>query len=133
MEQGRLKIRLAWPPVSISTRLAEDWEPGGTDENTRDLDSGCRDPGVPFCAQSERQASAFALLKQRLLLQFLDAVDDHASHHLIINEANVTARLALGTGLPLLLYPCLFQERAADSLSIDRRRSSAYWKGLASM
>jgi hypothetical protein len=58
-------------------------------------------------------------------------VADQTSHHLIINEANTAARLALASGFPQLVYPCLFRERVLESLSQDRLRNSAYWSGIS--
>ncbi len=132
MEERFVKIRRICPPVPMSTWPVEDRRPHDTQGDARPVQLGCGSDGVPPRLAPERQASSFALLKQRILLQLLDAVDDHASHNLIINEANTTARLASATGFPLLVFPCLFQEMAADVLSRDRRQKSAYWCGIAS-
>jgi len=51
----------------------------------------------------------------------------------LINEANISSRLASATGFPCLVYPCLFHERTSEALSNDRRRTSAYWRGLSAM
>jgi len=131
VEDGYLRIRLTWPPVPMPAWLAKNSELRDPEENFRSLPLDGRSDGLPLRLAPGGQSAAFALLKQRLLLQLLDVVDDHASHNLIINEANATARLATATGFPLLVYPCLFQERASEALSHDRRRNSAYWKGLS--
>jgi hypothetical protein len=132
IEDAYLKIRLTWPPFRKPLQPAKESRLRHMEPNNLDLPVVPRSGDLPLRLTPEGQSAAFSLLKQRLLLQLLDVVADHAIHHLIINEANTTARLAAATAFPLLVYPCLFHERASEALSQDRRRTSAYWKGLNS-
>jgi len=133
MEEGYLRINLIWPSVPIPAWLAKPSGLRDQEENARDLPLDGRSADLPIWNKQGGESTAFAILKQRLLLQLLDSVDDHANHSLIINEANTSARLASATGFPFLVYPCLFHERASEALSNDRHRTSAYWRGLRAM
>lgn len=75
-------------------------------------------------------AARFGILKQRLLLQWLNEVPDSATHALIIRQANEAAFLAWLTLYPLLTFPCLFEERAVAATEQVRCQAHLYWNGL---
>ena len=74
----------------------------------------------------------FNLLKARMLLQKLDDVPDSGLHPLIIQEAETASADARSTRFPLLVFPCLFEERVRRALESDTRRLGLYWRALAS-
>ena len=61
-----------------------------------------------------------ALLKNRLLLRVLDETVNTNLHEAIILEAGVSAALARMSHYPLLLFPCLFEERVRMAAELDR-------------
>jgi hypothetical protein len=75
-------------------------------------------------------ATQFGILKQRLLLRRLNETPESETHALIIRQANEAAFRACLTPYPLLIFPCLFEERAAASTEQARRQARLYWKGL---
>jgi hypothetical protein len=75
-------------------------------------------------------AARFALLKQRLLLERLNATLESETHALIIRQADEAAIMAWVSSYPLLLFPCLFEERAARVTRQARSEMLSYWKGL---
>jgi hypothetical protein len=75
-------------------------------------------------------AERFAVLKQRLLLERLNATPGSETHALIILEANEAAALAWVSSYPLLTFPCLFEEKAAAATERARRQARVYWEGL---
>jgi hypothetical protein len=80
---------------------------------------------------AERSVAArFGLLKQRLLLERLNATPESETHALIIRQADEAALMAWVSSYPLLLFPCLFEERAAGVTRQARSEMLAYWKGL---
>lgn len=74
--------------------------------------------------------SAFDVLKLRLLLERLDEVASVSLHAHVIHEAGVAASLARSGGYPLLLFPCLFEERTQAALEEEQRRRARYWEVL---
>jgi hypothetical protein len=75
-------------------------------------------------------AARFAVLKQRLLLQCLNETPESEAHALIMRQANEAALLAWLSLYPLLTFPCLFEEKAAQASEEARRQALAYWNGL---
>jgi hypothetical protein len=75
-------------------------------------------------------AARLALLKQRLLLKRLNETPESETHALIIRQADEAALLAWISSYPLLVFPCLFEERAAASTQQARIQSLSYWNGL---
>ena len=63
-----------------------------------------------------------ALLKNRLLLRVLDETSNTNLHEAIILEAGESAALARMTPYPLLLFPCLFEERTGVAMELWGRR-----------
>lgn len=72
----------------------------------------------------------FELLRWRLLLLRLDALQGSELHSLAIREAQVAAILAGETGFPGLVFPCLFEERVAAALARQAREVNRYWREL---
>ena len=70
------------------------------------------------------------LLKWRLLLHRLDEVTDFSLHARLIHEADEAARLARQSPFPLLVFPCLFEEKAAGATEQARRQAHLYWHSL---
>jgi hypothetical protein len=75
-------------------------------------------------------ATQFGILKQRLLLRRLNETPESETHALIMRQANEAALLACLTSYPLLVFPCLFEERAAASTEQARRQARLYWQDL---
>ena len=75
--------------------------------------------------------SAFDVLKLRLLLERLDDVASVTLHAQVIHEAGVAAALARSAGYPLLLFPCLFEERTQSALNAEQHRRAQYWHTLS--
>jgi hypothetical protein len=71
------------------------------------------------------------LLKMRLLLQTLDQVPDSERHALLIQEAGTAAAKAASTPFPVLVFPCLFEERVVAALEFEESRRRRYWQLLA--
>ena len=74
--------------------------------------------------------SAFDVLKLRLLLERLDEVASVSLHARVIHEAGVAAALARSAGYPMLLFPCLFEERTQAALNEEQLRRAKYWNSL---
>ena len=72
----------------------------------------------------------FGMLKQHLLLRRLNDTPESETHALIMRQADEAALLAWLTPFPLLTFPCLFEERAAQALEQARRLARRYWTGL---
>jgi len=83
--------------------------------------------GLQATARSGKEAAVFELLKQRLLLRRLDEIPDTECHARIIHEAEMSAALARRTAFPLLLFPCLFEERARAVRERQRQFEKRYW------
>ena len=77
-----------------------------------------------------RVAQRFAILKQGLLLECLNATPGPETHSLIMRQANEAALLAWRSSYPLLTFPSLFEERSAAAAEQARRQARLYWKGL---
>jgi len=75
-------------------------------------------------------AQEFSILKQRLLLERLNATPESETHALIMRQANEAALLAWLSSYPLLTFPCLFEERAAAAAEQAHRQARLYWNGL---
>jgi len=77
-------------------------------------------PAVPFRAAHENE---FERLKNRLLAERLERVwdADHNSH--VRWAANEAAALAWVTPYPLLVFPTLFEEKAAAALGRAERQT----------
>jgi hypothetical protein len=75
-------------------------------------------------------ADKLANLKQRLLLEHLNATPGFETHAVIMLEANEAAALAWLSSYPLLTFPCLFEERAAAATEHSLREARLYWEGL---
>jgi hypothetical protein len=75
-------------------------------------------------------AARFAVLKTRLLLEYLDQTPESETHALIMRQANEAALLAWRSSYPLLTFPCLFEERAAAATEQACRQARVYWYGL---
>jgi hypothetical protein len=75
-------------------------------------------------------AERFKILKQRLVLECLNATPGTETHALLMREANEAALLAWLSAYPLLTFPCLFEERAAAATEQARRQARLYWNGL---
>lgn len=80
--------------------------------------------------QVNREATRLAVLKQRLVLRRLDESPNLESHALIMREADAAEWLACATGLPLLVFPCLFEEMVCAALERDQRWLDHYWDCL---
>jgi hypothetical protein len=70
------------------------------------------------------------LLRQKLLLEKLSEVEDFTAHSALMDEAHTAAQLARETGFPLLVFPCLFSERAATAEQALREGLRCYWSNL---
>jgi hypothetical protein len=66
------------------------------------------------------------LIKQRLLLRELAAVENWEAHVEIMRAAD----LASQTAFPALLFPSLFEECVGSALKSFRDREAAYWEKL---
>jgi hypothetical protein len=75
-------------------------------------------------------AARFGILKQQVLLRRLNETPESETHALIIQQANEAAFLACLTLYPMLILPCLFEERAAAATKQARRQARLYWTGL---
>ncbi len=71
------------------------------------------------------------VLKLRLLLGRLEQVSKANLHAHIIREAHLSSALARATGYPLLLFPCLFEERATAALDQGEQLEDRYWQQFA--
>lgn len=69
----------------------------------------------------------FEVLIQRLILQRLGQVLNTELHPLIIAAGREAAALARLSPFSFLLFPCLFEERAAAALNEERNQTRAYW------
>jgi hypothetical protein len=72
----------------------------------------------------------FELLKHRMLLRALDETANPEAQVMLIREADDSAALACATAFPLLVFPCLFEERAAAVAQRARWGARLYWRGL---
>jgi hypothetical protein len=72
----------------------------------------------------------FGLLKHRLLLERLNETPESETHALIIRQADEAAHMAWVSSYPMLVFPCLFEERAAAVTQHSRNETLSYWKGL---
>ena len=66
----------------------------------------------------------FDWLKERLLRERLEQMDDPGANNQIRRAANEATALALGTCYPLLVFPNLFEEKVETALACVSRRSS---------
>lgn len=97
---------------------------------TKETEGKTANPEALFLLCSGSQAALFEVLKYRLLLRRLDEIPNSESHPAIIEEANTAAILAGLTTFPLLVFPCLFEERARAAWERDRRQHHIYWRAL---
>ena len=74
----------------------------------------------------------FAVLKNRLLLRVLDETPNTEFHATIMREARESANVAGMTEFPLLLFPCLFEERTSAARELLQRRATAWERVLCS-
>ena len=72
----------------------------------------------------------FDVFKLQLVLRRLDEIPDYELHALILDEAEHAAFLARRTAFAWLVFPCLFEERAAAALERERAARRTYWAGL---
>jgi hypothetical protein len=77
-------------------------------------------PAAPFRAV---QDSRFELLKRQLLAERLGADWEPESTSQVRRAANEAASLAWVTPYPLLVFPVLFEEKAAEALRILERQA----------
>jgi hypothetical protein len=80
-------------------------------------------PAAPFRASLE---SEFARLKNRLLAEQLDAVEQPALNALLRRAANEAAALAWVTFYPLLVFPTLFEEKSEAAIRQAERQARIY-------
>lgn len=73
---------------------------------------------------------ALDLLRLRLALRALEDVRRSELHPIVLAEAHMTAALVADTGCPLLLFPCLFEERVAAALEREALETKLYWGRL---
>jgi hypothetical protein len=78
------------------------------------------------CARA--QSAELEVLKHRLLLEMLEETADFNCHGAIIKEAEITARSARATGYPMLVFPCLFKDRAAAVCEELAWIQRGYWR-----
>jgi hypothetical protein len=81
-------------------------------------------------SSNHRARASFELLRHQLLLARLNEVEDGALHIGIIAASYEASSLARLTPFPLLVFPCLFEDRVSDVLACDRRQRHSYWCGL---
>jgi len=84
-------------------------------------------------SHGHRCASSLDHLKWRLLLRRLETVPNAEWHPAVMCQADAAAGLARQTAFPLLLFPCLFEERAGVALEQARLQTSLYWRRLEAM
>lgn len=72
----------------------------------------------------------FEMLKQRLLLRRLNEAPEFETHALIMRQAEEASFLACLTSYPILIFPCLFEERATAATEQARHQAHRYWIGL---
>ncbi len=81
-------------------------------------------------SRDRARLAEFEVLKQRLLLRRLDQVQNLECHPMIIRAAERAAELASLTQVPLLVFPCLFEELANNAVEQHRERAGFYWRTL---
>ena len=84
-------------------------------------------------SRDRARLAEFEVLKQRLLLRRLDQAQNLECHPTIIHAAERAAELASLTQVPLLVFPCLFDELASNAVEQHRERAGLYWKTLTRM
>jgi hypothetical protein len=132
MDEGYRRVRLVWPQIPLSENLSvrmslTDRVTGAhAFQQAQWRTEACR------VRRHDRRDATFALLRQRLLLKKLDSITDASLHNLVIQEASAAAEVAAGSGFPLLIFPCLFEEKAARALESRHRHHQTYWRGLES-
>ena|ERR1043166_8648203 len=84
-------------------------------------------PAAPFRALQE---SHFERLKSRLLAEELTAVWEPTGNSWVRRAANEAAALAWVTSYPLLVFPLLFQEKAAEALRFAEQQESVRERSL---
>lgn len=67
------------------------------------------------------------LLKCTLVLRQLDDIPDATLHARILDQGEAAMTLARQTAFPILVFPCLFEERAVAVLWENRQRMDRYW------
>lgn len=78
-------------------------------------------PPAPFRATEETELER---LKNRLLVRVLNELDNPGANAYVRRAANEAAALAWVTPYPLLTFPALFEEKAADALLYTERQTS---------
>src|SRR4051794_35483838 len=81
-------------------------------------------------ANALSQRAEFEVFKQRLLLQRLDEEPNTDAHALLFNAADEAGQMAKATGVPWLVFPCLFAERANTAARFAHSREAGYWSSL---
>lgn len=74
------------------------------------------------------RAALLEVLIHDLLLRRLDEIPTTEAHAQIIQEAWHAQALASRTLFPLLVFPCLFEERACAASEYHRRQELHYWQ-----
>ncbi len=77
---------------------------------------------VPAAAHRAEQEDRFERLKNLLLAERLEAALDPECNSPLRGAANEAAALAWVTPYPLLVFPALFEEKAADALARAERQ-----------
>jgi hypothetical protein len=77
---------------------------------------------VPAAAHRAEQEDRFERLKNLLLAERLEAALDPEFNSPLRRAANEAAALAWVTPYPLLVFPALFEEKAADALARAERQ-----------
>jgi hypothetical protein len=74
------------------------------------------------------QAALLEVLTHDLLLRRLDEIPAAEAHARIIQEAWEAQALACRTLFPLLVFPCLFEERVCVASEQHRQQERLYWR-----
>jgi hypothetical protein len=73
-------------------------------------------------------ARRFEVLMHQLLLRRLDEFPAPEAHARIIQEARAAQALACKTPFPMLVFPCLFEERARAASERHRQQERLFWQ-----
>jgi len=74
------------------------------------------------------EAARFEVLVHQLLLRRLEELPAAETHARIIQEAHNAQALACGTPFPMLVFPCLFEERAGAVSEHYRQQERLFWQ-----
>jgi hypothetical protein len=78
----------------------------------------------------ETQRAELDLMKHRLLLSVLNETEGPVAHAQLIQAAEEAVELAWAYGFPLLVFPCLFEERTSEATERIRQQEQEYWASL---